>query len=197
MIVKRMDSMSRLRVPILGAAGVGATLYVLLPSRFKPTKREMGPLTTTGNIKSTSSAGKEHADSGGGLKNHGELEALFSEMLQWSLFKADHGVGLVEVRKSCQIRMTSWVILLIHFHPMFQGPTLYENRRPFPASYFWRITPPHEGVPSYLLGTIHMPQLFPFLSRNIKDATQVNNQPCFHNITITVWIWIGLDFRPN
>ena len=97
MFVKRMDSMSRLRVPMLGAAGVGATLYVLLPSRFKPTKREKDPLTATGNIKSTSSAAKAHADSDGGLKNYGELGALFSELMQWSLFKADHGVGLVEV----------------------------------------------------------------------------------------------------
>ena len=110
MIVKPMDSMSRLRVPMLGAAGVGATLYVLLPSRFKPAKREKDPLTTTGNIKSTSSAGRAPAGSGGGHENHGELEALFSELLQWSLFKADHGVGLVEViRESCLTRVSSWV----------------------------------------------------------------------------------------
>ena len=81
--------------------------------------------------------------------------------------------------------MTPWVISLIKFHPMLQGPTIYENRRPFPASYFWRITPPHEGAPSYLLGTIHQPQLFPHLPRNIQDATQVNNQPCFHDQVFT------------
>ena len=92
-----MDTMNRLRVPMLGAAGVGATLYVLLPSRFKPTKREKDPLTTAGNVKSTSSAAIAHADSDGGLKHYGELRTLFSELMQWSLFKADHGVGLVEV----------------------------------------------------------------------------------------------------
>ena len=51
-----------------------------------------------------------------------------------------------------------------------------ERRRGgFPASYFWRVTPPHKEVPSYLFGTIHMPQLFPYLPNNIKQATQVND----------------------
>ena len=33
---------------MLGAAGVGATLYVLIPSRFKPTQRETDISATNG-----------------------------------------------------------------------------------------------------------------------------------------------------
>ena len=59
---------------------------------------------------------------------------------------------------------------------MLQSSSLNERRRgSFPASYFWRVTPPHKGVASYLFGTIHLPWLFPHLPLNIKEATQVND----------------------
>ena len=37
----------------------------------------------------------EPGDSGGGGNMLGEIEALMADLLQWSLFKVDHGVGFL------------------------------------------------------------------------------------------------------
>ena len=78
----------------LGAAGVGATAYVLLPSRFKSRQREREP-STTNELSNNSAVPRDS----GGSKVLGEIEALLADLLQWSLFKVDHGVGFVKVRE--------------------------------------------------------------------------------------------------
>ena len=88
--------MSRWRVPLLGAAGVGATLYVLIPSRFKPTQRETDISATNGR---SVDSFKPRESSDGEKNILGEMETLLADLLQWSLFKVDHGVGLVKVRE--------------------------------------------------------------------------------------------------
>ena len=81
----------------VGAAVVGATAYVLFPSRFKSGQREK-ETSTTNELSSNSAVPR---DSGGGSSSNvlGEIEALLADLLQWSLFKVDHGVGFVKVRE--------------------------------------------------------------------------------------------------